>query len=322
MGGTGGTGGTGGEGASRESHVLMQRRRAGIAAVVVTTLAWAFPPLILNETKMAPLAFASYRLWTGVAIYAVMFIATGRRLHWPTLKRCAPGGLIFAADVGLAFTAFHYTSVADATIIGAVSTVTIMIGAAIWFGERMQRSDLWLVAASIAGVVVVAIGSAGSPHFSIKGDLAASFSVFTWTGYWMFSKRARESIGALEYMASVMLVAAVAMTVVAPLTGASMSWPSGSEWIALFAVALFAGAVGHSLVAWSHQHLEAWLASLILNSQPLVSVVLAWVILGQTITAVTAAGGAMVLASTTILVMREGRTDPGKFEPEPTTPAI
>ena len=306
---------------SAEMEAPQKRRGAGMAAVMVTTFAWSVPPLIINETRMAPLAFAAYRLWLGVAIYAVMFAVTGRRVHWSTIKACAPGGLLFAADVGLAFTAFHYTSVVDATIIGTLSTVTIVIGAAIWFGESMRRSGVVIVAVSMIGVILVAVGSSGTPSFSLGGDLAAFCSVFTWTAYWLYSKRARATVGALEYMAIVMFVAAAVMTIVAPATGASLAWPDGSEWLALFTVALLAGAVGHSLLAWSHQHLQAWLASLILDCQPIVSVTLAWLLLGQRVTWLTAAGGAMVLAASATLVVSEGRRNPEEFESESTVPS-
>lgn len=298
-----------------------KRRGAGIAAVAITTLAWAFPPLIIKESAMDPLAFAAYRLWAGVLLYVLIFAVTRRRLRWSVLKRCAPGGVLFALDVALAFTAFRFTTVADATIIGSLSTITIAIGAAIWFGERLERSDLVFVGLSLIGVAVVAIGSAGAPSFSLLGDLAAIASVFSWTAYWLYSKRARGDAGALEYMASVMFVAAIVMTVLAPATGASMTWPTADDWIGLFVVALFAGAVGHSLIAWSHQHVEAWLASLILNAVPLVSVTLAWLLLGETITAVTAVGGILVLASVAIIVIREGRRRPKDYEEaEPPAP--
>lgn len=293
-----------------------------MAAVAVTTFVWAFPPLIIKESTMDPLAFAAYRLWAGVALYVIIFAITGRRLRWATLKACAPGGILFAFDVALAFTAFRYTTVADATIIGSLSTITITIGAAMWFGERLHRSEFIFVVLSVVGVAIVAVGSSGTPAFSLLGDLAAIASVFTWTAYWLYSKRARGDAGALEYMASVMLVAAIVMTVLAPATGASMSWPAADDWLALFTVALFAGAVGHSLVAWSHQHVEAWLASLILNAQPLVSVSLAWVLLDEKITLVTAIGGAVVLCSTAIVVVRQGRSHPEEFmDAEPTAPS-
>ena len=50
-----------------------ERRSAGVAALVLTTVIWSVPPLILKQTALEPLDFAAYRLWAGVAIYAVIF---------------------------------------------------------------------------------------------------------------------------------------------------------------------------------------------------------------------------------------------------------
>ncbi len=298
-----------------------QRQKAGVAALVLTTAIWSVPPLILKQTALSPLDFAAYRLWAGVAIYAVIFALTGRRLRWATMKACAPGGLLFAADVALSFTAFRLTRIADSTIIGSLATVAIIVGAARWFGERMERGDLWYVLAALIGVVFVAVGSSGRAGFSLAGDLYAVVGIFSWTGYWLFSKKARANATALEYMATVMLVAAIVMTALVPLTGHALTPPRGSDWFRIWGVALFAGAVGHSLVAWSHQHVPAWMGALVLQCQPAVSTGLAWVVLHESVGPLTGAGGALVVGATATLVMRAGRRDPDEFdEPEPTTP--
>ena len=131
------------------------------------------------------------------------------------------------------FLAFRLTSVADATIIGALAPVCIMIGAAKWFGERVERRDMVFVGISLVGVAVVAIGSAGAPSFNGWGELFAFASVFTWTAYWLFSKQARSSVGALEYMTSVMLVAAILMTIVALVSGEGLAPPPDGDGLGL-----------------------------------------------------------------------------------------
>ena len=156
---------------------------------------------------MPVLAFAAYRLWAGVSIFAVVFAVTGRRLTWATLRTSALGGMVFTADVACTFLAFKLTSAADATIIGALAPVFIMIGAARWFGKRVGRRDLVFVGISLLGVALVTIGSVGTPAFNVWGDLFAFVSVLTWTAYWLVSKRARASVGAFEYMAHVVLIA-------------------------------------------------------------------------------------------------------------------
>ena len=64
----------------------------------------------------------------------------------------------------LSFAAFRLTSVANATIIGALAPVFITLGAARWFGERVERRDLLFVGLSFAGVAAVAVGSSGLAH--------------------------------------------------------------------------------------------------------------------------------------------------------------
>jgi drug/metabolite transporter (DMT)-like permease len=296
-------------------------RSLGILAVLFTTIVWGLVPLVLKEVRMPTLAFASWRLGFGVVVYGIALAVTGRRLRWATIKRCAPGGLLFALDVGLSFNAFRLTSVANATIIGALSPVAIAVGAAIWFGERFERRDLWFMAASFFGVALVAIGSAGTSGWSVLGDVFAFGSVFAWSAYWLFSKRARSSASALEYMATVMFVAFVAMTTVTALAGISLAPPRGMDWFWIWAVVLIPGATGHLLLAWSHRHVEAWLGSLITQCMPVVGSVAAWIVLGETLTPLTIAGGLVVLAATAAIVVHQSRSAPAGEElraPDPT----
>jgi len=306
------------------AHTEEARRTAGILAVSLTTVVWGLTPLVLKQTEMPVLSFAAYRLWAGVLIFAAVFAVTGRRLAWATLRTCALGGVIFTADVACSFLAFRLTSVADATIIGALAPVCIMLGAGRWFGERVGARDLVFVGISLVGVGLVAIGSAGTPSFDIRGDLFAATSVLTWTAYWLFSKRARGTVGALEYMTSVMVVAAFLMTVLAVVTGDGLSPPPRAmDWLWVWAVALGAGAIGHVLLAWSHRHVDAWLGSLVTQCMPVVGSVAAWVLLGESLTAVTALGGLAVLVATASILVRSraARAEVAFEAPETPAPA-
>lgn len=305
------------------TRTATSQRTAAVLGISAATVAWGLVPLILKHTHMPALSFAAYRLWMGVLVYVVVFAVTGRRLPWATLRACALGGVFFAVDVAFSFLAYQKTSVADATIIGALAPVCIMLGAARWFGERVDRRDLVFVGTSLAGVAIVAVGSAGSPAFGAWGDVFAGASVLSWTAYWLFSKRARAEIGALDYMASVMLVAAVLMTAFAVASGQGLALPRGTDWGWIWLVTIVPGALGHLMVAWSHRHVEAWLGSLITQSQPVVGSVAAWVLLGEQLNVAIAVGGAIVLASTAIVVlrMRDRGDRPAFDQPESIAPA-
>lgn len=294
-------------------------RALGALGVSFATVSWGLVPLVLKQTEMPTLAFASYRLWFGVAVYGVAMAATGRRLRWSTLRACALGGLFFGADVAFIFNAFKLTSVANATIIGALAPVFIALGAARWFGERIDRRSLAVILVAFAGVAVVAVGSSGSASWSPLGDMFAALSTVSWTTYWLFSKRARRTVPTLEYMTSVMLVAAVIVTATTAVSGVSLAPPRGTDWAWIWAITLIPGATGHLLVAWSHRHLEAWVASLITQSQPIVASIAAWAIIGEVLTPLTAAGGLVVIGATVVILVRERWRAPGEIEPQ--TPA-
>jgi drug/metabolite transporter (DMT)-like permease len=279
-------------------------------------IAWGLVPLVLKQVEMPTLAFASYRLWVGVALYAVFFLVTRRRPTWAMLRATAIGGVFFAGDIVLTFTAFRLTSVANATIIGALSPVFITLGAVRWFGERLGRGDALVIGASFLGVAFVAIGSQGSPTWSPAGDAAAALSVLTWSAYWLFSKRARATLDAVDYMAGVMLVSAVVVTALSLVTRTSMRPPVASDWAWIVLIAVVPGLMGHLAVAWSHRFVEAWLGSLLLQSVPVVGSIAAWALLDERITPLTAFGGAIVVVATAFIVMHAARSG---ADPQPET---
>ena len=285
-------------------------RRLGIVAVTVATVVWATGTIIVKDSSLSGLQFAMFRLWVGVAISVSALLVTRRRLSWKVFRSCALGGVFFAADIALHFTSVKLTSIADVALIGALAPVVIAIGSAKLLGERIPRRDAVLVGVSFLGVVVVVIGSTGSPTWSLAGDLLALLGIGTWAAYWFFSRRARHDAPSIEYFACVMIAGALVMTPTAIALEGVPSWPTTSEWISVGAVALFPGFVGHTLVIWSHPRVDSWLSALITQCTPIVSVILAWVILGEALTPLVVFGGVVVIAATGSVILQQARRQP------------
>jgi drug/metabolite transporter (DMT)-like permease len=299
------------------SHASSPRSRAddrtlAILAVSATTVAWGAVPIILRQIDMPILGFASWRLAIGAVLLQLALLATGRRLRLSTIRACWPGGVFYAADLVLSFGAFRITSVASATVIGALAPIFIAVGASRLFGERFGRREVLFALLSFAGVGLVAVGSAGSAAWNPIGDLLALGSVVAWTAYWLFSKRARQDVSALEYMATATLVGAVLVVAITAIGGVSLAPPEGPDWAWLWIVVLIPGTLGHLGVAWAHRHLEAWLSSLITQCQPVVASILAWVVLDQPLTPLVITGGLLVIGATGAIVIRSARGSPAE----------
>jgi drug/metabolite transporter (DMT)-like permease len=282
-------------------------RRLGIVAVSIATVVWATGTIIVKDSTLSGLRFAMFRLWAGVAVSLVALLVTRRRLRWSTFRACALGGVFFAGDIALHFTSVKLTSVADVALIGALAPVVIAIASAKLLGERIPRRDAVLVGVSFAGVVIVAVGSAGSPTWSLAGDLLAVLGIGTWVAYWFFSRRARHDVPSIEYFACVMIAGALVMTPTAIALEGVPPLPTAAEWVSVVAVAILPGFVGHTLVIWSHPRVESWLSALITQCTPIVAVILAWVVLGEEITPAVALGGTVVIVATAAVILEQAR---------------
>ena len=277
--------------------------RLGLGALSTAVCCWSITNLIPKVTQMSGIGFAFYRLWLGAFVMVLALTISGRRLTWSTIRASAPGGVLFGLNILLFVSALKMTSVADALVIGALQPALTLMVAGPLFGERITRSQVWWTALSVGGVVLVVLGSAGAPTWSLFGDALAFGAVLLWTGYFLVSKRTRAKVPALEYMTAVTLVAAVVASPVAIASGTLGVGvrPADWMWLALF---LVGAQGGHVLVAWAHAEVDVSVSSMFVLAQPIIASVAAMALLGEPLTGLEVLGGAVVVASVAAIVRR------------------
>lgn len=285
--------------------------RVGGLAVLVAVAGWAMTNLILKVTHAPALTFAFYRLWFGGAIMLVALRATRRRLTWPMIKTSAPGGVIFGLNVALFFSALKATNVADVLVIQALQPALILLVAGRMFGERITPFDVWWTLVSVGGVVLVTVGSSGTPTWSLQGDVYAVGSLICWTLYFLVSKRARRTVPAIEYMTTVTLLAAIVVTPLALASGQSLSGLRWQDW-AWLGLFLVAAQGGHVLVAWAHAQVDVSISSLLLLAQPIIAVAGAALLLDEHLRGLEIIGGVVVIGSMAAIVTRAARVGGGE----------
>src|SRR6185503_20243027 len=146
-----------------------------------------------------------HRLWIGTLVTLAVFTARGGRLSSSLLRDCAAGGIAFGLDIVLFFSALKHTTVANATVIGALQPALLFVVVGRLFGERVTKTIVGWTAVAIAGVAVVMYGSSGTPAWSPFGDLLAFGALLAWTAYFVASKQARRRRGALEYLTGLLI---------------------------------------------------------------------------------------------------------------------
>lgn len=260
--------------------------RLGVVGGIVAVIAWGLSGVIAKHIDMGGMAIAAYRFITYFFALAVFMQLRGTRITMRVLRLSLWGGLALGADVALFFSAVKLTSVANATVIGALQPVLVAIVAHRFFGERIRPRDMGFGAVALVAAVVVVLNAADAAEPDISGDLLAVGALFAWAAYFVFSKLSKGKLTGNEYTIGTAFWVGVTNVPLALVFGQSLAWPDAESWMWLLLLTFGAGILGHSIMNWSLQQIPLWLASTFTLFIPSVSAFAAWIFLGEKLTVI------------------------------------
>ncbi len=300
----------------------------GVASAVTAVVVWGTSSVLIKEVEgLNGVAISAFRLWIGAVVISVAFLLSGGRVTWGLLRTSFWGAVFFLADIVLFFSALQETSVANATVIGAMQPLLMLVVSGPLFGERPRLSDGAWGLVAVGGAAVVVLGGDGGGANSFGGDLLAVGALVAWTGYFITSKTARTFLTSFEYLTGLSIVSAVLVVPVPFLLGQPLGSPSGEAWALIAMIAVLNGAVGHFLMNWSHAHIPLVAMSLLTLGIPVVSAATAAVFIDEPLELVQVAGMGLVIAALAVVAVHTARRQerrgdervvgvPGAPEPE------
>jgi drug/metabolite transporter (DMT)-like permease len=288
---------------------------AGLVAAAAAVCVWGSSSVLVKEIDgVSGLGIAFHRLWIGASLTAIAFLLSGGRFSWRLLRLSLPGGIGFALDIVLFFSALKNTSVANATIIGALQPVLVLAVAHRLFGERPHLSDAFWSSVAIAGCVIVVAGAPASGDASRTGDLLAVGALFAWTWYFIASKRVRSELGSFEYLAGLSVIAVAIVTPLVFISRQGIAVPNATDWVYIAIIAIVNGALGHFLMNWAHGHVPIVVTSLLTLAIPVFATATAAAFIDEPVSAAQVIGMGIVLGALSFVVVRTSRADPEAAE--------
>ena len=158
-------------------------------------VAWGVSGVVAKSVDMGGMALAAYRTSVGAVVLIAALLATRRRLTWANIQVGAPGGVFLGLDLVLFFSAVKLTTVANATVIGALQPALVILISAPLLNEKVANGAAKWALVGLAGSALVVFGAAGLPDWSPAGDALAALTLFAWTGYFIASRMARGQHG-------------------------------------------------------------------------------------------------------------------------------
>lgn len=297
---------------------LRQRDDIHVIAAVTAIVAWGVGPIMNKAMTVDTPAIVFWRMAVGVPLMWFMAQKAGKGLSRDVLRRTALPGLLFSLSFITGFASVKMTSIANATLVTNLQPVLVLFVAPRLFGERLRARQLGLGAASMIGVLVVVLAAASTSGARWTGDVMAVANVVIWTGYFLLAKRQRvDGVDSWSFLAGVFLWASVVVLPFGLVTSNDLGAMTALDWWCVVGMAVGPGVVGHGLMTWSQSHLDVTLASILGLLSPVVSTGLAWVVFGESLTALQIVGASIVIGSLTLLVRdQRGSAAEAAAEPE------
>jgi drug/metabolite transporter (DMT)-like permease len=192
------------------------------------------------------------------------------------------------------------TRASDAALVVAASPALIAIIGRLRGTERMTRRGVIGILLSILGIGLVVIGtSEGSEgNASLVGDMLVLCGSLAWAIYTVLLKPYTETVGGLQLSAFTMIGGALPLAVVAAPAIAHAKWgalpPVG--WGAILYSGIFALVIAYYF--WYHgvRVIGPTRTAMYSNLQPMIAVLVAWVMLGETPTAWQGVGAGCIMS--------------------------
>lgn len=232
---------------------------------------------------------------------------TGEKIGRGAFIAVALAGLTFGIDVTLYNAALGHTTIANASLLGNLSPVGVVLGGWLLLGDKPSRRILGALMLAVAGAILLVLPKfTGAERVTgnLFGDGLAVGAALSYAAYILAVRRARGRAGAGYVSLVSSAICAVFCLAAALMLGEQIVPMSLQGWLAVAALGLVSHALGQGLITLSLGSYGAGAASLVMVWPALVSVLAAWAIFGEQPTPVQAFGGVAILAA--VLLVRRG----------------
>ncbi len=277
-----------------------------LLAVFLVSTAGLFAHQALSEAT--PLAIAAWRLGLAALFFGgLSLLPKGDKQSEPLPKaarwRLLLAGLCLAGHFVTWFAALDRTSVARATLLACTTPLWTTLGGFLLGRRRPALRDLAALAVAGVGLWLVTQSSAqAATRATLLGDVFGLSAGLLFGSYLLCVEGLHETISSQRQVTLAYSVAAgLLWTALLVRGGATFSY-SLSVWKALLGMTLGPQIFGHTLLNWSLRHFSSSLVAFSILLEPIIAALLAWYLLGQTLTLIQLFGGVLVLAALALVI--------------------
>ncbi len=268
--------------------------RLGVMYVATSALAWSSSGLFIRSITTDVMTMLFWRGLVSGSCVLLLFFYLERGAAFSILRRMRSQSLLamFFSAISMitGIGSMYYTSVADAMVIYATVPFVTAAVAYLWIGEKPTRSTLIASAVAVCGVLVMLADSGGEEGGLFGKGLAALMTLSVAALATVMRKH--RGVPMLPAMAgSAWLCSLMTFWFAAPFS------VSAGDMGLIVVFGMVQNALGLILYTAGSRRLPAADASLLTSLEVPLTPLWVWLVLGETPSAATLAGGPIVLAA-------------------------
>ncbi|MGZ8514246.1 MAG: DMT family transporter [Candidatus Limnocylindrales bacterium] len=247
----------------------------------------SFSGILYRYAEVSPSTGTVFRALFGLPLLGLVAISERRRfgaLPWSTIGLAAIAGVFFAGDLLLWHHAIEAVGAGLATVLGNLQVIVVGFVAWLLLGERPSRATLMSLPVVLLGVVLISGAIGGKPYGADPGlgVVLGLCTALCYAAYLLVIRRGgRDARRPAGPVAVATLFTMISATMVGSLYGDLdlLPPPASLAWLALLGVT--SQSAGYLFISISLPRLPAVVTSIILLSQPVMTVVLSTLLLGE-----------------------------------------
>jgi drug/metabolite transporter (DMT)-like permease len=245
-----------------------------------------------------------YRVAIAALLLAWPFyrrVRTGHELPRRGIWLAMLGGLLFAGDLALWSTGVVLSGATNPTLLANTAPVWVGLGALILFRERLgARFWIGLLLAMSGVVLILHQDSLEAPTLGLGTFLGLAAAIF-YGGYFLVTQRGRESLDSLSYLWLTACSAALVLVILSLALGHSLTGYTTVAYLSFLGAGVVVQVFGWLAVNYAQGYLPASIVASTMLGQPVVTALLAVLLLGESLTLWQILGGTIVMAGVYIV---------------------
>lgn len=265
--------------------------------LLVGILCISIYPVIVKNSLVEGLIIALYRMGIACVVLWLLVIVRKAWDHqvWSYWKGIALCGFLFASDIVAWNYAIQWSSATQGSLLTNLAPLWVGIGSYFFLPQKPTKQFWWGAIVALIGMVILL-----GPQTILSMQLDMAFALGILSGvlyaiYMLVSKRILGQINVLTFMAMSNTFASLYLLIASLLLDFQLTNYTVADWTSFIILGVVSQVIGWMSLSYALQYIEAQKVSLSLLSQAIITAILAWLTIDETITLQMAAGGAVIL---------------------------